>query len=183
MRWLLLLCILAAGQRLRAQDIIVPLQGDTIFCEINIVRTDRIHYTVREGSSISRSIIKMSDVRSYERSGYRPVQMGPGGRPAKHAANERPQDVRPKVPVVDPIRLALHAGYANALGMMPDAPPGWSAHIEEMTTGTAIGTDLTVFATEAFGLGFQYDATRFDHRSEGVEFIDANGDTVLKPIS
>lgn len=162
---LLLIVLIVMGNSLRAQDLLVTNEGDSLNCKITKIRNDNIYFTFKYKGEIRNTLLPVHRVILYQYNYYQTPEVMPEQikRTAKYPH----------------FRIALNGGYSYRLASAPaDASPDQKSYINGLKSGYNYGADLTYFFTEYLGIGFKYNtfASKNKLNNRYITYIDGSTD-------
>jgi hypothetical protein len=161
--YLILLLIFLFNLSVKAQDLIITNEGDTLNCKITKIKDDFIYFTFKHKEEIRNTLIPISGVKYYESNHYS-YPLVPSNRlihqPFPH------------------YRAAINGGWSYMTAQTSnDVPSEFEDFVEELKSGWNCGADFTYYFSKSFGIGAAYD--NFRSKNQMDLYLYNNG-TVLK---
>lgn len=151
------LFILTIGN-LKAQDLIVTNEGDSLNCQITKQRDGIVYFKFLKDGQIKTTLLPVSKVTSIIQA-YYAVSNLPSGRLRKQAGYEQ-------------WRYGMYGGYGYRMAKISDQLSGqYRDYMKKLRSGYMLGGDIHYFPSEAIGLGIKYTMNKHK-RDEGGDFSD-----------
>lgn len=152
---------------LKAQDVILPKEGDSIKCKIEKISGDMLHITFLEDGVERKAVIPRSMIR-YFAVDYQRV--------SGNSLSELGLD-SPGVAVKPPrVRISVSGGLGNLLGGVPDnIPQDFIPYVEELKSGNYFEADLGYYVSDNVGMGAKYSLFKTQNELKNIFIADSNG--------
>lgn len=151
------LFILTIGN-LKAQDLIVTSEGDSLNCQITKQRDGIVYFKFVKDGQVKTTLLPVGKVTSI-------VQ-------AYYALPDIPRNIVRKQVGYDKWRYGIHGGYGYRIAKVSDQLSGQSRdYMKKLKSGYMFGGDIHYFPGEAIGFGIKYNINKHK-RNEGGDFND-----------
>ncbi len=169
--FLLLISLSAISFCLRAQDLIVTNEGDSINCKITKTTKEYVYFTFMYDNEIRNTLLSVNQISTQQKDYY--------------SQSELPANYVSKNKVVYPhFRFAVDGGWQHRIAKIPsDLSSEWQEHYKKMQSGFHFDVQAAYFFTEALGIEPIYSRQIFSHNlgygtlNDEYGGIIASGDT------
>jgi hypothetical protein len=150
---LVFLSIVCVGQA-QAQDAIIRIYGDTVFCKIDQEDSRFIYYRTAESHKGETEIISRKEIRT--------IIYG--------LSEASISKIKPKKPekAFETIQFSVHAGYSWILSADELYGEDFDDFYDDMRGGPFIDARLNYFLTQELGLGLLYSTSRYETDPIGI---------------
>ena len=137
---------------IKAQDLIVTKEGDSLNCKITKIKESNIHFTFKYKDEIRNTLLPIQDVK-YHQYNYYQTSVVP---------IDKIIGYKEKYPR---FRAALNGGWSYRLAKLSNnIPSDFEQYSKELKSGYSYGLDLSYYFSEQLGFGFKY--SNFNSKNE-----------------
>lgn len=149
---------------IRAQDLIVTKENDSLNCKITKIKTDNIYFTFMHKEEVRNTLLPLNDVK-YHQYNYYKTSIVPAD---KVVDNQK----------FNHFRIAVNGGWSYRVAKLSgNIPPEFEQYQKELKSGYNLGVDLTYFISEPFGVGFKYNNFKSKNEIDNIYITYPNGYT------
>lgn len=156
-----ILILLLSVNFLKAQDLIITSENDSLNCKITKIKGDHIYFTFVKDGEIRNTLISKNDVKQYSKN----INGNPDETQINKSFNR----------TYSVFRLAVHGGFASRLGKVQDAD--LKDYMKDLKKGMNYGFDASFFISESVGFGIKYQAFNSSNSLSNV-IMDHDGDGI-----
>jgi hypothetical protein len=131
------------GDILKAQDLIVTNEGDSLNCKITKIKKDHIYFTFKHKEEIRSTLLPMASVRNHQMLFY--------------TNPEVPEDKIVGYEDFSHFRISLNGGYSNQTAKLHESiPSDFKEYYNDLKSGYHFGGDAIYYFSESIGVGLMY---------------------------
>lgn len=139
----ILLSISLFNSQLKAQDLIVTAEGDSLNCLISKIEIDYLYFSFKYKNEVRNTLIPISQVKTFRKNYFN--------------VPELPQQIVLTREMFSTLRFAVNGGFSNRTAKLPENLPGeLKQYTKDLVTGNNFGLDFTYFLSKSSGIGLKY---------------------------
>ncbi|HNW51041.1 MAG TPA: hypothetical protein PKH79_08165 [Prolixibacteraceae bacterium] len=148
---------------LRAQDLIITSDGDSLNCKITKIKPEKIYFTFKYKDEIRNTLLPMYKVK-YHQSNY-------------FQQSEIPSTITGNKEIYPRFRAAINGGWSYRTARVSDnVPSGLKEYTKNLKSGLNYGVDLTGFFSEQIGIGLKCQNFRSKKEMDGSQYGNVSDD-------
>lgn len=158
----------------RAEDLILLNSGDSIFCEIVMVRDQKIFFNYQYNDNhIQQESLDLWKIADYQRSFEKQEDKQ---QVLTVPVKKAPTSFTPNAFVYTEFRVNFRGGYSYLIAKTEGSMPSeFEKYIKELRSGGHLGLDATYFFSEQYGLGISYSSFFTSNELNNVTFDFGDG--------
>jgi hypothetical protein len=129
---------------IKAQDLIITKEGDSLNCKITKIKANNIYFTFKYKEEIRSTLLPIGDVKYHQYNHYQ----------TSIVPIDKIIDNKEKYPH---FRVALNGGWSYRLAKLSnDIPSDFEEYSKDLKSGYNYGLDLSYYFSEHAGFGLKY---------------------------
>jgi len=154
----------------KAQDLIVTSEGDSLNCKITKVKTDNIYFTFKHKDEIRNTLLPLNQVKYHQFNYFQTSEVQAN----KIIYNE----------IYPHFRAAVTGGWSYRVAKLADnIPSDFEKYMKDLKSGYHYGLDLSYYFSEQVGFGFKYYNYHSKNEITNVYVTLPNGSTQIGNMS
>jgi hypothetical protein len=155
---------------MRAQDLIVTNEGDSLNCKITKIKTDYLYFTFKYKDEIRSTLLPLGQVKFHQYNYYQLSEV--------LADEVVGNDLYPH------IRAAINVGWSYRVAKLAEnIPSDFEEYMSDLKSGYHYGFDVSYYFTEQLGLGFKYFNYKSKNEIDNIYVTPPSGPTQYGKMS
>jgi len=141
---MIILSVIVFAIPLRAQDLIVTNEGDSLNCKITKVKSDNIYFTFKYKDEIRNTLLPVNQIDYYQMNYYSTAEVS--------ASKVRNIEIFPH------FQIALSGGWSyRTARLASNIPSDFKDYYQKLKSGFHYDVGLSYYFTEQLGVGLKYN--------------------------
>lgn len=179
-RYAVIMFFIVFAVSLRAQDLIVTNEGDSINCKITNVKSDIIYFTFRSGDEVLNTLLSVGKIDNYVIDYYSTAEVqveaprGVSREVQREVSRETPREKNMGKEIYPHFRFAASGGWSyRTARLSPDIQSDFKNYYNKLKSGWHYDLGASYFFSEQLGVGLKYNEFRTSNEIDiYVDFED-----------